>query len=92
MAACGGRCRRAWAFPPPAPPTLCWPGGTPNPPDLYITRAAAQRAFDRAVYHDDPLKRRLLALWWAGYVRFTKKERSLDVGSRVRAWQTARSD
>jgi hypothetical protein len=32
----------------------------------------------------DPLKQRLCRLRWAGYVSFSDRERSLDVGQRVR--------
>jgi hypothetical protein len=61
-----------------------------QPPDRYLSRMAAQRAFKQVVRNADPLPARLLALRWAGYVRFNKTERSLNVGPRIRAWQESR--
>jgi hypothetical protein len=62
-----------------------------QPPDRYATTTAARRAFKRAVHDADPFRRRMLALRWAGYVRFSDKERSLDIGRRVQAWQARKA-
>jgi len=59
-------------------------------PDSYPTTRAARRAFKWAVKGADPLPRRLHRLKWAGYLKYTQQERSLDVGRRVRAWEADR--
>jgi hypothetical protein len=58
--------------------------------DAFPSQRAARRAFVRVVRDADPLADRMYDLRRAGYLQFTRTERSLDVGWRVHGWLRSR--